>query len=145
MVITRTKRIVRFRNYLGRHHQACVSHSTATQTSILFFNFWKTPSIISVHSSIYGDRLSPLASDAIYWREQLFDFVSPVTVTAEKFGEIWPLFSCIYRCRKTEKRFKDTLEASQYECRLRKSRESSNVCTRGNQFKAATLQYYGGQ
>ena len=49
------------------------------------------------------DSLIPLPSDAIYWREQLFNLVAPVTMTAEKFEEIWPLIS-------------------QYECRLRNHR-----------------------
>ena len=44
------------------------------------------------------DSLIPLPSDAIYWREQLFNLVAPVTMTAEKFEEIWPLISQ-YECR----------------------------------------------
>ena len=33
------------------------------------------------------DSLIPLPSDAIYWGEQLFNLVAPVTTTAEKFGD----------------------------------------------------------
>jgi len=73
------------------------------------------------------DSLIPLASDAIYWGEQLFDLVAPVTMTEEKFEEIWPLVSCVYSHRKTEKRFKGTVKVSHYGCRLRKSRKSSNA------------------
>jgi len=39
------------------------------------------------------DSLIPLAGDTIYWREQLFDLFAPVTMTAEKFEEIWLLLA----------------------------------------------------
>jgi len=42
-------------------------------------NFWKTPSITSIHFGIY---------DAIHWCEQLFDLVAPVIMTEEKFEKI---------------------------------------------------------
>ena len=72
------------------------------------------------------DSLIPLPTDAIYWRDQLFNLIAPVTMTAEKFDEIWPFVSCVYTHRKTETRFNNSLKVSQYECRLKKSRKSSS-------------------
>jgi hypothetical protein len=49
-----------------------------------------------------------------YWYEQLFDLIAPVTMTAEKFEEIWPLVSCVYK-----EEVQRYLKINQYECRLR--------------------------
>jgi hypothetical protein len=93
---------------------------------ILFFSFPRTPSIISIHFSIYYDnRLSliPLASDGAN------NFRSYCTSDNDcrKFKEIWLLVSYIYSHQKTEKGFKGTLKVSQYKCHLRKSQKSSNI------------------
>jgi hypothetical protein len=105
------------------------SHSTATlpplSRRVASKNKWthicQTPNNTRIHSSYFSvfgklhqlfqyilvfitmtDSLIPLASVAIYWRKQPFDLIAPVTMTAEKFEEIWPLVSCIYSHRKTE-------------------------------------------
>ncbi|KAF8416249.1 hypothetical protein EV426DRAFT_512398, partial [Tirmania nivea] len=69
-----------------------------------------------------------ISPDALHHRTRLFDLTKPVTISAEKFNEVWPYVDAVYTKLQSERlQAYGTLRVQKYECRLRKSKKSSTT------------------
>ena len=70
----------------------------------------------------------PLLPDDLYWRTKLFEHCDPITMSPEKFGQMWPLVNSVYSKTQGELlQNNGTARVQKYGCWLRKSTKSGTA------------------
>ena len=75
-----------------------------------------------------SEAMIPISSDALYYRTMLFDLSKPVSISLEKFNQVWPFVDSVYTKLQQELlQNNGTIRVQKYGCRLRKSRKSNTA------------------
>ena len=72
--------------------------------------------------------MMPISSDALHYRNMLFNLNEPVTMSPELFEEVWPYIDSVYTKLQGELlQAYGKVRVQKYECRLRKSKKSTTA------------------